>query len=277
MDLVFFLRIVGVLLLAAALALGVAYAMWSSAIRGDIERLRAEALPPTNPLVTAERVAALPPPAIRYFTRAGVIGTEIPRLVTLTQKGHIRSSVDAGWMELQAEEVYSTNPPAFVWRAGMPGLNLPVVLGRDEYLDGEGSIAMKLVSLIPVADESGEALRTAGLMRYLNEMMWFPAAYLGDNVEIFAVDDDAFGVRIIDGDLSAEAVLFVDGVGRVTNFRADRYNTATRSMETWETPISAWGNMAGLELPTIGAADWKLAAGDLRYIELEIVAVAYER
>jgi hypothetical protein len=34
--------------------------------------------------------------------------------------------------------------------------------------------------------------------------------------------------------------------------------------------------MAGLELPVAGAADWKLATGDFRYIELEITAIRYE-
>ena len=136
---------------------------------------------------------------------------------------------------------------------------------------------MKLGALIPVADESGVALRAAGLMRYLNEMMWFPAAYLGRNVTIVPVDDQSFDVRIVDGPLSAEARLFIDGEGQLTNFRAIRYNTGTRSDATWETPISAWGRLAGLELPTHGAADWKLAGGDLRYIELDILSVAYEQ
>ena len=74
-----------------------------------------------------------------------------------------------------------------------------------------------------------------------------------------------------------EGRLFIDGEGQLTNFRAIRYNTGTRSDETWETPISAWGRLAGLELPTHGAADWKLAGGDLRYIELDILSVAYEQ
>ena len=135
---------------------------------------------------------------------------------------------------------------------------------------------MKLLSLFPVADEHGDELRAAGLMRYLNEMLWFPAAYLGDNVAISAVDDDSFGVRIVDRGLSAEAILDVDAAGRPTNFRAIRYNTGTASAEAWETPITAWSRMAGLELPARGAADWKLAGGDLRYIELEITAVSYD-
>lgn len=270
------LKLLLVVLLLAGVIGTVAYMAWSTSIANETARLRAEAEAPPDGRITAERIAALPAPAARYFSQAGVIGNSIPRLVRLTQKGRIRSSADAAWMTLEAEEVYSTNPPALIWRAGMPGLDLPMVLGRDAYLNGEGSITMKLLALLPVADEHGEELRAAGLMRYLNEMMWFPAAYLGDNVTIVPVSDDAFGVRIADRGLVAEATLFINAEGRVTNFRASRYNTSTRSMEAWETPISGWGAMAGLELPTAGAADWKLPAGDLRYIELEITSVSYE-
>jgi hypothetical protein len=270
------LRIVLLALAVIVLAVGAAYAVWSASIGADMAALERDARPPADAAITADRLAALPEPAIRYFTRAGVVGTTIPRLVRLTQKGRIRSSADAGWMTLQAEEVYSTNPPALVWRAGMPGLALPMVLGRDEYLRGEGSIAMRMLAIVPVADEHGDELRAAGLMRYLNEMMWFPAAYLGENITITPAGEDSFGVRITDRGLTAEATLFVDAEGKLINFRADRYNTATRSIERWETPISAWSTMAGLELPIIGAADWKLPAGDLRYIELEITAVSYE-
>ncbi len=271
------LRLVLLALAALVLVVGVAYALWSAAIRADVAGLERDALPPAGAAITADRLAGLPEPAIRYFTRAGVVGTAIPRLVRLTQKGRIRASADAGWMVLEAEEVYSTNPPALVLRAGMPGLALPLVLGRDEYRRGEGSIAMKLLSIVPVADQHGPELRAAGLMRYLNEMMWFPAAYLGDNVTIFPVDENAFGVRIEDRGLVAEASIVVDGEGRVVNFRAERFNTGTNSIERWETPITAWAPMAGLELPTVGAADWKLPAGDLRYIELEVTSMTYER
>lgn len=271
------LRLVLMAFAAIALAVLIAYAMWSASIGGDMAALERDALPVTGAAITPERIAGLPEPAVRYFTRAGVVGTAIPRIVRLGQKGRIRSSAEAAWMTLEAEEVYSTNPPALVWRAGMPGLGLPLVLGRDEYLRGEGSIAMKLLSIVPVADERGDELRAAGLMRYLNEMMWFPAAYLGESVTITPAGDDAFNVSIADRGLVAEATLFVDAEGRVVNFRARRYNTGTRSVQTWETPISDWGRSAGLELPTRGAADWKLASGDLRYIELEITSVRYEQ
>jgi hypothetical protein len=263
------------LVLAGAVTVALAYLLFLSGINGDVGRLVAQAAP-TERTVTASMVDALPPAAQRYFRHAGVVGQPIPRLVRLKQKGRIRSSVESNWMEFEADETYSTNPPAFIWRAYFPAPLMPVVVGRDEYLEGKGSIVMKMLALVPVADEHGDELRAAGLMRYLNEIMWFPAALLGTNVQISAAGDDAFHAKIVDNDLSAEADFFIDEGGVVTNFRAMRFNTGTRSVEVWETPVTATTELGGLKLPSGGSAVWKLSGGDLDYIELRVTEVSYE-
>ncbi|HWA19896.1 MAG TPA: DUF6544 family protein [Devosia sp.] len=262
-------------LVAALVVIAIAYLRLNGEIEGDVKRLVASARP-VNAIVTEEMVAALPAPAQRYLRKSGVIGQPIPSIVRLQQKGRIRSSSEANWMEFEASETYSTNPPAFVWRAWFPTPFMPVVMGRDEYLDGEGSIFMRMLALFPVAEERGDVLKAAGLMRYLNEMTWFPAAFLGSNLTITAAGPDSFKVALTDRGATAEAELFVDAEGRFVNFRALRFNTGTRSIETWETPITQWKTFGALELPSHGAAVWKLPGGDLTYIELDVTDVTYE-
>jgi len=266
------LAIAAVLLVAM---LDFAYWRFGSEMSADVDRLAASAKS-SGTTVTEAMISALPAPAQRYFRYAGVVGHQIPRLVRLTQKGRIRSSETAGWMELEADEIYATDAPGFVWRAALPSRALPVVIGRDEYLEGSGSILMKALALMPVADEHGDAVLGAGLMRYLNETMWFPAALLGPNVTITAVDENSFAAKINDRGLTAEGTFIVDADGRLTNFRAQRFNTTTRTIETWETPVTGYGSLNGLNLPTSGSAVWKLASGDLDYIEIQITGLSYE-
>lgn len=251
------------------------YWRWNDAIAADIRRLTASAARDVV-VVTEDMLAPLPPPVRRYLAYSGVVGKPVPATVRLTQRGRIRSDPAASWMNLEATEHYSTRPPAFVWKASFPTRNLPIVLGRDAYLDGEGSILMKMLSLFPVADEHGAPLREAALMRYLNEMMWFPAAFLGGNVTWRAIDDSSAEVTLSDRGMTATATMVFDTEGRLVTFTARRFDTGTRSMETWETPISAYGEFSGLRLPSRGAAVWKRAGGDFTYIELEIVDVAYD-
>ncbi len=268
------LVLVGVVAVGAV-GIAAGYFVLLRGIERDIVRLRGEAKS-EGTIVSEAMLAGLPPSARRYFGHAGVVGTAIPKIVRITQKGRIRGSADADWMSLEAEEVYSVDPPAFVWRAWFPRRGLPFVLGRDEYLGGAGSILMKMLALMPVAEEHGEALRAAGLMRFLNEMAWFPAAYLGGNVTIGAVDATSFTVTIADRGLTATGTLVIDEAGRAVTFRARRYNTTTRSMEVWETPFAEEGQRNGLRLPTAGSALWKLSGGDFTYIELGIGDIAYD-
>lgn len=270
-----------VVLVAALIAVGaigwVAIATWrtAAAIDAELAAMLANARP-AGVIVTEDMVARLPEPVQRYLRYSNVIGTPIPSTVRLTQAGRIRGAPDANWMALEAEETYTTNPPAFVWRAWFPRRQLPFVLGRDEYAGARGSILMKMAGTFAVANEHGAELGPAGLMRYLNEMMWFPAAFLGTNVTMTQVDSHSFNVTIADSGVTASATLFIDAEGRLTNFRATRYNTGSRSMETWETPIRDYGDYNGMRLPSRGEGVWKLPSGDFSYIDLEILTVAYD-
>ena len=266
------------LVVAAGAAAFFALSWWSfeGRIRDHVAALETRASR-DSVSVTETMLAGLPAPARRFLAHARVADHPIPRIVRLEQTGRIRSSPETDWMTFEAEQVYSTDPPAFVWRAWLPGRAMPLVIGRDTYLGGESSILMRMLGTIPVADERGPELAHAGLMRYLNEMtLWFPAALLGGNVTMGPVDDEAFRVSISDGGLTATAVVFVDSDGRLTNFRADRYNTATGTVETWETPVAAHPTRDGVNLPASGAGVWKLPAGDFRYIELDVRRVVYD-
>lgn len=262
-----------VLLGTAGIALG--YWLFIRDIGDDLARLTSAARP-TDAVVTEAMLAPLPPAAQRYFRFAGVVGKPIPKLVRLTQTGRIRSSATSEWMNLEAEETYSTSPPAFIWRTWLPTRMLPVALGRDEYLEGKGSIVIKLLGLVPVADEHGDRLAAAGLMRYLNESMWFPSVLLGPNATIEAADANSFRVTLTDRGMSAEARFFVDEDGRLTSFVAPRFNTSTGKVETWETPVGEYRVVNGLNLPVTGSAVWKQATGDFTYIELSVLSIVYD-
>lgn len=267
--------LITVLVATGTVALVITYWLFARDIGEDLARLLAQARP-SGVVITEGMLAPLPAPAQRYLRYAGVLGTAIPRTIRLTQSGRIRSSAAANWMNFEADETYSTNPPAFIWRTWLPARLMPMAFGRDEYLEGKGSILIKLLGLVPVADENGTELAAAGLMRYLNETMWFPAALLGPNVRIAPVDANSFRAVLADRGLSAEALFLVDAEGRLVNFRAQRFNTASRSIETWETPVDNYETVAGLKLPTAGTAVWKLGTGDLAYIELRVTGIVHD-
>ncbi len=151
-----------------------------------------------------------------------------------------------------------------------------MVRARDMYREGNGHMLIKIVSLFTVVDAKGEEMDQASMMRYLSEMIWFPTAFLGDNVSFEAVDDASARVTLTDHGRTATATLRVDEEGRLTEFVAKRNMDERRGLETWSIPITGYGEVERLRLPIRGKAVWKLAEGDFEYIDVAITELEYD-
>jgi Family of unknown function (DUF6544) len=230
-------------------------------------------------VVGEEMLKDLPPPVRRYMNYSGVLGKVIPRTVRLRQVGRIRQDKKSAWMKLEAEEHYSTSPPGFIWKAYIPNRRFPLTLGRDAYAKGRGSMLIKMLSLFPMVNvAAGSEIDQGAMMRYLNEMTWFPAAFLGENISWKAVDGGSAEVTLTDGGESVSAVMSFDPEGKPLNFVAKRYRMVGRryDLETWSTPFTGYGDFDGVRLPVRGQGVWNLKEGDLVYVELEITELKYD-
>ena len=140
-----------------------------------------------------------------------------------------------------------------------------------------GTCSASLLGLFTVFDVRGEQLDQGAMLRYLGEMVWFPSAFLGENITWVAVDDYTAQVTLTDHGKSVSAFMYFDETGKVTNFTADRHREVDGefSLDPWSTPVTKYGMMAGLNLPVRGQAVWNLPAGDFVYIEVEITEITY--
>jgi hypothetical protein len=233
--------------------------------------------PPHAPAVTEEMLAGLPEPAQRYLRYAGVVGRPLVDTVRVRQSCRMRPAPNGLSLPLVAEQWYSVEPPGFIWDATVPVAGIPLVRGRDGYIDGRGMMTIKGGSLIPFVDASGPEMDQASLLRHLSEMPWFPSAFLRDRVSWEAIDDTSVRVSIVDGDLRATGVMEIDPDGRLVEFRSERHAMVGKGFELrpWSAPTYAYGEFEGLRLPVRGAAVWTLPDGTtLPYIEVELTDVA---
>jgi hypothetical protein len=233
--------------------------------------------PQNERLVTAEMLADLPQPVQRYLTYTGVVGKPWVDSVYLKQTGRFRLAADRPWMPVAAEEWYTTNPPSLLWKARFKMAGLPLLSARDRYEEGHGHMFGKIAGLFTVFDVRGEKLDQGTMLRYLNEIIWFPSAFLGENITWQSVDQNSADATFTDQGKSVTARLFFDDDGRLTNFVADRYREigGDFSLDSWATPITKYGQLAGLNLPLRGQAVWHLPEGDLIYADLEITELEY--
>ena len=226
--------------------------------------------------VTPAMLDLVPAAVRRYLTWSGVEGQPIPTTSCLHQVGRLRSANDKPWMNFRAEEDFITDPPAFSWRARVRFAGLPLVRAWDSYVSGHGRMQVRLAHAVTLADLSGEAMNQASLLRYLNELVWMPGAYLLPNIHWQEIDDRSARVTIADSGLSAAAVLRFGPDGRPVEFVALRHRHLGRGrmrLDQWATPFTDYGLHNGVMVPTAGFAEYRSASEVFKYIELNIVSL----
>jgi len=269
---------IGAFLLILVVLVGSAYWSFNSQMGREISSLFSEGKSGAGIVVTKGILERLPEPVQRYLAYSGVVGKQIPHSIRLKQVGRIRQDAKSAWMKLEAVEYYSTTPPGFIWKVYTPSRRFPLTLGRDAYVDGRGSMLIKMLSLFSLVNAAGSEVDQGAMMRYLNEMAWFPAAFLGENISCKAIDDGSAEVTLTDRGKSVSAVMSFDPEGKPLNFVAKRYRMVGKryDLETWSTPFTGYGEFEGLRLPIRGQGVWNLKEGDLVYVELEITEMKYD-
>jgi hypothetical protein len=243
-------------------------------VRDDVRALQSDATREKEKLVSEEMLFGLPEPVQRYLRLTGVVGKPFVRRVHLRQEGKMLLGRGQPWIPLEAEQWHVVQPPGFVWSCTLYVGPFPAVRARDMYHAGEGHMLIKAASAFTVADAKGEELDQGEMMRYLNEMMWFPSAFLEDNVSFEAVDSSSAEVTLSDHGRRVTATLFFDADGRLTEFVGRRYTGG--KLETWSVPVVAYGHLAGLELPTRCKAVWKLDRGDQEYVDVTVTELHHD-
>jgi hypothetical protein len=235
-----------------------------------------QAIKTTNK-VTDEMIAGLPAPVQRYMNYTGVVGNPWIDTVHLKYTGQFRLGAEKSWMPMQADQIYRTDPPGFQWKANFKMFGLPLMSALDTYSNGEGHMFGKLVGLFTIFDDRSDKLLQGTMVRYLQEMVWFPTAYLGENVTWEAVDDHAADVTFAYAGKQVTGRVYFDDAGRVLSFIAERYgeNNGTYRLDTWSTPMTEYSIYDGFRVPGVGWGVWQLPEGDLTYIKLRVTNIAY--
>ena len=228
-------------------------------------------------VVTEADIEHVPESVQRYLRYTGVVGRERVSTVRLEQRGMLRQSMDEPWKSITAVEYFSITPPAFVWMGQATVGPLSIVSARDSYVDERGRMLIRMLGIKTIGDVQGEEMDHSSLVRYLNEMMWFPTAYLNDNIHWEAIDNNSAAVTITDGDRSASGTVYFDEKGAMTSFVSERYHEVDGAYvrDTWETPMTHYRELNGLKLPVRGQALWRMSSGDFCYIDLEITALEF--
>ncbi|MBC3787990.1 DUF6544 family protein [Spirosoma utsteinense] len=230
--------------------------------------------------ITSDSLMDLPAPVQQWLTRSGVVGKERIHTVRLRQHGRMRTTPGGRWMTAEAEQYFTVDQPGFIWKASIRLAPLVQLTGRDRYENGHGSMNIRLLSLIEVANARGPETDQGTLLRFLSEIIWFPSAALSPYIHWDALDSQSARATMHYGEVTASGIFRFTKQGDVSGFEAQRYmeKNGQYTLETWTTTGSTYRTLAsGIRIPTEGAATWKLKTGDFTWYKLTIGSIDYNK
>jgi len=244
----------------------------------QVRALFARATSDDSRLITPDSLDPLPPPVRRWLEEAGVVGKRIPRAVHLKQRGQMRLSPDKDEVGATAQQYFRVNDPEFIWRVRVQMMHVLPVAGRDSYIDGRGHMLIKLGSVVPVVDAADEKIDQGALLRFLGEIVWFPAAALSPYIHWEPMDVTSAKATMTHGGVSGTAVFSFDDRGRFIGLTADRYfgGGPDAKIERWRIAANEWKAMDGCLVPVRGEVRWELAEGDFTFYRWELTELEYD-
>lgn len=269
--------VVNLLLLGAAI---VAYGHWNfeKSFAHDVKQLLEATPAEKRAVVRKDMLQNLPPPVQRWLLNSGIVGREMIYSVHLKQKGYMRTSPEQQkWIETRAEQYFTIDAPAFLWKVEMHLMPLVPVSGQDKFVDGKGRMQIKLFSLIPFVDQADEKIDQGALQRYLAEICWFPSAALSPYIRWEAVDASSARASMTYKGVTGTVTFYFNEQGDMVRCIADRYKGGGKgaTLEKWVVDAKSFATLNGIRIPVKSEATWKLKEGDFTWYKLEITAIAY--
>ena len=235
----------------------------------------------TSAIETASegQIDSLPEPVNRWLLKSGVKSSDIIRDVKLTQEILLRMKPEQkDWQQGEADQYFTTNPPAFNWEIDIPmfpGINAH---GRDKFTHGKGQMTIKLASLIPVVNEKNNfKINQASLQRYLAEIAWFPSAALSSNIQWEAIDENSAKATMTYMGTEGTGKFYFNEDGSFQKFVAMRYKGVSEESIPVEWTVRALKSEErnGRFIPTELEADWKIDGENWTWLKLKIIDIEY--
>jgi hypothetical protein len=273
------LLILGVVIVIIILLITISKILFDKKITKDINILTEEGSKAQSKIFSFNDLEGLPEPVQRYFKYALKDGQEHIKFVRLKQVGKFRMKENQSWMPIKAEQYFTTEDPSFIWRVKFTMAPFIWIEGRDMYYQGKGSMLIKVLSTVTVADAAGSEMDISSLIRFLSEAPWFPTALLpSDYIEWKEIDSNSAQVVIKHNGYTALGIFTFNEKGEIIKFVTnDRYMEVDGKYfkEQWGGYYRNYQEINGIKIPTEAEVEWNLYDRDLQYVKLKITDIQY--
>ncbi len=247
--------------------------------RKEAVSMMAVPLPP-KVIITEEMLVGLPGNVRQWLVHSGVIGKEQIHLVTLQQKGLLRTKPDSKWMPFTAAQYCRADDPAFNWHAAVNMFPLITLNGRDKFENGRGEMTIKLWSLFSVADEGGgDKINFGTMIRFLSEIAWYPTAALAGYIRWEAINAFSARATMSYSGITVAGIFNFTPEGDLLSFEADRYMVSRKqaSLEKWLVEMTGYKYFNEIRIPYKCKVTRKLKTGDFNWADIELTDLEFNK
>ena len=273
------LLVLGIVIVIFILFITISKIIFDKKVTKEIDLLIKDGSKAQSKTFSFNDLEGLPEPVQRYFKYALRNGQEHIKFVRLKQVGEFRMKENQPWMPIKAEQYFTTEDPAFIWRVKFTIAPFIWIEGRDMYYQGRGNMLIKLLSTVTVADATGSEMDVSSLIRFLAEAPWFPTALLpSDYIEWKEIDSNSAQAIIKDNGYTALGIFTFNEKGEIIKFVSnDRYMEVDGKYfrEQWGGYYRNYQEINGMKIPIEAEVEWNLSDRDLQYAKLKITDIQY--
>jgi hypothetical protein len=178
-------------------------------------------------------------------------------------------------MPFTAEQYNFFDPPRrYFWMQAVRG-GLPVDV-LHVYGQSDASMRVRVLSLVPVVELSGQELMQTETVTLLNDMSIFaPGRLLDSSIRWRDIDAHSVEAAYRNGEHSIRSVLIFDNSGALVNFWSDdrpalAADGKTLQPQRWSTPLYEYTSFGPYRLFSRGEARYAPESGEYAYIELQV-------
>ncbi len=222
----------------------------------------------------------------KYFKIRGMVGKPLYQNAVLYFNGDFKMAKDQPWIKVNTLQFNSFIEPLRLFFIRADKMGLFSMVGSDIYQDGHGNMKGKLMRLITIFDERGEAFDIGELNTYINDaFLMFPwvLIQLKDRFTWKEVNDKVLSFKFSDHNIVIEAELQFDDQGLLANYITnDRFlnrdpkdpKKYVRTM--WSTPFGDYKEFNGQLIPTFGKAIWHYDDIEFCYARFTVEKVVFD-
>ena len=216
---------------------------------------------------TSKLIKDLPKPVQRYFNYSLTENQPFVSFVRLIHGGKFKPKYD--WVNIKGEEYFTADKPGFVW-IGKTAL----FLARDSYINGNGNLQVKLLSLLKIVDAKGEEYNQGELLRWLGEAPLFPTALLPSEKLIWeAIDDTSAKVHFQDSGIEIDCIFHFNNKGQIMKLEAKRFMET--SIEDWIGYYDNYRKINNMMIPHKMKVEWNLSTGVHEYVDFDVEKIEF--